>query len=93
MLSGMSSIRGESYTLDSTGEVVATGDGATANAPNEVLIKVTAGTALIGGASADALFPVTSDDGVIPINLTAGDDLYAKSTAGATFLLFRTKGN
>lgn len=89
----MSSIRGESYTLDTTGEVIADGGMAGTSSPNEVLVRVTSGDILIGGAEADALFPVGIADGAIPINLTAGDELWAKGDGGAaTVKVFRTKG-
>lgn len=84
---------GATYTLDTTGEVIATGVGGNAQSPNEVLVKVTSGTALLGGESADALFPLAADDGIIPINMKAGDQLFAKGDgAAATVKVFRTKG-
>lgn len=77
---------GTTATVDTTGEILARSAGGAA-APNEVLVKVTAGTLLVGGATGDALVPITDSDGFVPFNLGAGDVLFGK-TASSTATVF-----
>lgn len=88
----MSHVKGIEVTgVDTTGEVVATGGYGNGQSPNELLVKVS-GDALLGGAEADALVPITADDGFVPINLKTSEELWIKSAAGTvTVWVFGTQ--
>jgi len=77
---------GSTATIDTTGEILARSAG-DASAPNEVLVKVTAGTLLVGGLTGDAVVPITASDGFVPFNILSGEQLYGK-TSSSTATVF-----
>lgn len=73
-------VRGNSFTLDTTGEIIAYGEGR-ADHPNRVKINVTSGIILVGGAAADAVLPFADTDGFLDYELVEGINLWAKASA------------
>lgn len=89
----MSSFRATAYSaVDTTGEQVSAGNYGGNPSPNEVLLTADAAI-LVGGAAADAVFPIAADV-IVPINMIASDTLWVKAASGtANVYVLETKAD